>query len=674
MRTRKRSARAHASRWSGVKRTFTATAAVLLTTGLIAVTIPSAAFADDGPPITDATTTAVPSDATTPVVVPDASPVVDVVTPVPTTPADMPTAAPEVVAQPQAVAVAEVAPEPAQAAKTLPVNNGPCKDAAKYGYEYAAATNSGAVDVTGNTCGKTLYVTAVSWKYTTNAQWPQARDVVNYYQISAAGHNDFAALVSCGQGDIYASWDSQPEPPAVLNGPNDPWYESFLSVVLKDKGPSPTYVQQDNSCWKPPPPTTQQCEYTDGATVTDLSTMAFEDRDQGHHELVSGGLHIWTTEPNGSLSKSAGYIATDFALKDAGVPALDYTTTSGASAGLNLTLYVNGQWKGNLVYEPLFAKYWINKTIAGLPAGPNPSYQLAYGTLDEILAAYASNGVTDLRIKAVGYSLGSGAVGDGIVNSITAGCTTYTFDRPVVVVPPTPRTNIVVATCGSADIYISNDFTPGDYTTGEDFTAEIYVDGVLVDTVVVPSGTTTSNHYDFAEDSGDHSSNRFIEVKVGDATIGTATAHTDCRPNLVAVTPVVPIFAQPTCTAKDPVFRVPSQPEGVVATSVAPFGVHFAPSEGYTFPVGTQTDYQFTVVQPTDCTTVAPPVTTPAAQPVTVVKTVTTKTVKVATPTARILASTGLDAITIGGLAALIIAIGAGLFIIKTRQLKKNAS
>ena len=81
-------------------------------------------------------------------------------------------------------------------------------------------------------------------------------------------------------------------------------------------------------------------------------------------------------------------MATDFALADAGAVSIDFTQTSGAAPGINLTIYVDGVWKGNLVHEPLFADWWINKTIPGLPAGPNPSYQLAYGTLDQVVAAY----------------------------------------------------------------------------------------------------------------------------------------------------------------------------------------------------------------------------------------------------------------------------------------------
>ena len=135
-------------------------------------------------------------------------------------------------------------------------------------------------------------------------------------------------------------------------------------------------------------------------------------------------------------AKSAGYVATDFPLADAGAVNIDFTQTSGAAPGINLTIYVDGVWKGNLVHEPLFADWWINKTISGLPAGPNPSYQLAYGTLDQVVAAYPGS---DVRVRAVGYSLGSGAIGDDVIHSITAGCVTHAFSlAPTVTSTPTP--------------------------------------------------------------------------------------------------------------------------------------------------------------------------------------------------------------------------------------------
>jgi hypothetical protein len=343
-----------------------------------------------------------------------------------------------------------------------------CVESPAYSYTYVAATASGVITVTagdaaeGTPLCSPLYVRAATWTYDRPTKggtpsWPQTLEGYNDVTANMIGTFSYGSpeVNTCKQHDIYATFDTtgftKLALPHNLYDSHNPSEPMFLHEALSSAANgtnSPTYSTDASiDC---PAPTVPTCSSTSGTVITSLSSLDLsETRTQGHVELVQNGLHIWTTGPDLSLSKSAGYIATDFALKDAGVPALGYTTTSGASAGLNLTLYVNGAWKGNLVYEPLFAKYWINKAIAGLPAGPNPSYQLAYGTLDEILQAYANDAVTDLRIKAVGYSLGSGAIGDGIVNSITAGCTTYTFTAPPPLTPTTIVTDpeVVSQTC-----------------------------------------------------------------------------------------------------------------------------------------------------------------------------------------------------------------------------------
>ncbi|GAB3040109.1 hypothetical protein GCM10027052_21070 [Parafrigoribacterium mesophilum] len=185
------------------------------------------------------------------------------------------------------------------------------------------------------------------------------------------------------------------------------------------------------------PPTVLQCTtITSGPVSTNLNPNGWDfsdSRSEGHHAYVAGGLHIWTTGPDLSLSKSAGYVPVSFPLSQAGTPSMDYTATSGASAGLNLSITVDGVWAGNLVQEPLFDKFWGTRAIPGVPAGPNSSYQHAYGTLNEILADSVGH---DIQVVAVGYSLGSGAIGDGVVNSITAGCVNYTFDYTTISVLP----------------------------------------------------------------------------------------------------------------------------------------------------------------------------------------------------------------------------------------------
>jgi hypothetical protein len=129
-----------------------------------------------------------------------------------------------------------------------------CDPDAKFSYNYFSSTaaghtaNSGTVTITGiaNPC-KTLYVTAASWTFDGSTASPQHIDQLNKYAFNTLGTFPFTAPVNCGQGDIYASWDTYIVPPAVDLGvlhPPAPWEQGhFLHDVLAG-GPTPTYVVQ----------------------------------------------------------------------------------------------------------------------------------------------------------------------------------------------------------------------------------------------------------------------------------------------------------------------------------------------------------------------------------------------------------------------------------------------
>ncbi|MFM9877011.1 MAG: hypothetical protein ACKVOG_04065 [Rhodoglobus sp.] len=377
-------------------------------------------------------------------------------------------------------------------------------------YTYDPTTNSGVITVndvpnsSGQLC-QGFWVTATSWKYTTNSTWPQVRDVVQKLpKITSPGTYPYAAAVNCGQGDIYASFNAQPDPTENLYGPSNPFQETFLhNMGFTGVGPhtNPTWVQQNANCIEAPvaipiatkivkcgtygsvsvPADTEKIDYTltgNGMTGVNVVTAAAiapyvlknypaggwsfdlgqyvkcaqactstefggkatnldsngwdfsQSRSGGHQEYVGSGLRIYTdaADYNG---KSAGYVATPtLNLEAVGTPVLNFTNTSGgAEPGINLSLIVNGVWQGNLVKEPLFPQWWLGKAVPGMPAGPNPGYQKAYGSLEDFLFAYGQLGYTggDVKVVAIGFSLGSGAKGDGIITSITAGCVNYTF-------------------------------------------------------------------------------------------------------------------------------------------------------------------------------------------------------------------------------------------------------
>ena len=381
-----------------------------------------------------------------------------------------------------------------------------CVPTSSVSYTYDPASNSGVITVndipnsTGQLCDG-FWVTATSWKYTGSGVWPQIRDVVQKLpKITTVGSYPYVAQVTCGQGDIYASFSAQPDPTENLYGPGNPFAEHFLHD-MGFSGPNPTYVQQTPGCTTVTPliPTatpatacgttgsisvpadTAQLTYTVTGTgnqgaytvvATTISPAHFADnttskewdfnlgypvdcnqqvcdtitnapvstnldpagwsfaesRSGGHHTYVSGGLQI-STDAADYNGKSAGYVAADFPLGQTGTPSLTYDNTSGgAEPGIQLSVFVNGAFFGNLVHEPLFAQWWSSHAVAGMPAGPNPSYQLSYGSIDDYLFAWAQLGITDVKVKAVGFSLGSGALGSGTISQITAGCEKYTFD------------------------------------------------------------------------------------------------------------------------------------------------------------------------------------------------------------------------------------------------------
>jgi len=251
------------------------------------------------------------------------------------------------------------------------------------------------------------YVVGEPWAYG-DGEWWSSKD----FGISAGmGYTSFGTLAEF----------SAANPDAVVTS----FGYSLGSGVIGDAVISKISVANVDYTFRLP--TTSPCVDTTAALVsTDANTRGWsfaESGTGGSNTYVDGGLNIATVAPQGSQSKAAGYVPADFALQDAGVPSMDYTSNSGEKPGLQMTISLDGAWNGNLVYEPLFDKWWGTRAIPGVPAGPN-SYQKAYGTLDEILAGSQGHAI---RVIAVGYSLGGNAIGDATIHSITAGCTTYSF-------------------------------------------------------------------------------------------------------------------------------------------------------------------------------------------------------------------------------------------------------
>lgn len=233
------------------------------------------------------------------------------------------------------------------------------------------------------------------------------------------------------------------------------------SIVPKLPGQS---TNPSGQCYVPP--TIQQCTtISNGPVSTNLNPAGWdfsESRTSGFHEYVDGGLHVWTTasDSGNAQSKSAGYIAvTPFPLALVGTPSIEFASHSGVRPSLQLGIDRdgNGTWDGYLVYEPWAygdGNWWTNKAGFGVPAGMGyPSF----GTLQQFLAANPN-----AKVVSLGYSLGSGVIGDAVITKITVGCTTYTFNHvtppPTKVTVPTPT---VVDKCDTYQDSVTGVPTPG---------------------------------------------------------------------------------------------------------------------------------------------------------------------------------------------------------------------
>ena len=203
-----------------------------------------------------------------------------------------------------------------------------------------------------------------------------------------------------------------------------------------------------------PAPTNLGCPTARTAVTIDAaSDLVYDNKSGGSSSVTSKGLELsWHgVGVDYSNSKVAWYYPTSFPLSQLGTPSIGYTVTTGASAGQNFTVTVDGVWKGNIVKEPGIDDYWTTFTIPGFVNPANtPSYRKAVGTIDQFLAAYwADSQAHVITVVAVGGSGGSGSEGTGILKTQSAGCFDLTFGVPAPVVAsclPANLVNVAVTT------------------------------------------------------------------------------------------------------------------------------------------------------------------------------------------------------------------------------------
>lgn len=200
------------------------------------------------------------------------------------------------------------------------------------------------------------------------------------------------------------------------------------------------------------------------AQAAPLSTWDFsQTRATGHYALVDDGLHIWT-EGATSTDKVAGYLPVQLPLADVSSASLQYTAEFGMTPGSQLVVDVTGDGKGDgiLVGEAVYGEnFWLSnsatdgfKALAPNVGGGNGSQW--FGTLTEWGIA-----APDATIVAVGFSLGSGVHGDGIVHSVTVGSNVFDFDVEPVNPLPAGVHRLAGADRYATAVEISKRFNPG---------------------------------------------------------------------------------------------------------------------------------------------------------------------------------------------------------------------
>lgn len=257
-----------------------------------------------------------------------------------------------------------------------------------------------------------FYVVMASTSSSSNGQLSASGDTLTLSESSSGPVDDTVTYPSLTEGQSY--------------GRSPDGSDNFVTFTSSEVTPGASnYVD---------PPATPQitsCPVTNTVKTTDMANWDTSDTEQGgNFALTADGLDVSTS--NGA--KVSGYYyfglhnQPNLPLKDVCTPSIDIAPGyTGTRPSLQLTVdhNGNGQWYGNIVYEPWAygtGNWWSTKNF-GISSGMGYA---SFGTLQDYL-----NANPNTQILAVGYSLGSGVNGSSTIESMTAGNTTYTFATPV---------------------------------------------------------------------------------------------------------------------------------------------------------------------------------------------------------------------------------------------------
>ncbi|MEU0468941.1 LPXTG cell wall anchor domain-containing protein [Amycolatopsis sp. NPDC006131] len=241
--------------------------------------------------------------------------------------------------------------------------------------------------------------------------------------------------------------------------------------------------------------------HADTVTVTDKSGVDFsQTRATGHWDFTPDGLHVWTDSAT-STDKVAAYLPVTAPLASAASAgaALEWEGTSPAP-GYQLA----GTWDGHsfiLVGETVYGgKWWVSDAYCGTwCAELDVPWSGGGGAAHSATLAQWSTAMPGAQITAIGFSLGSGVKGDGLVKSLTYGNTVYRFTlaTDTTTTTTTVPSDTTTTTTGSGD---ENTPTTVSTNPGDDTETSNTTGGAGAGVVTT---TTTSSALPVAGDSPD---------------------------------------------------------------------------------------------------------------------------------------------------------------------------
>ena len=264
-----------------------------------------------------------------------------------------------------------------------------------------------------------------------------------------------------------------------------------------------------------------------------LSALS-DTRATGHVEFLKDGLHVWT-EGNTSTDKAAEYVG----VPTQGIPATASLNWIGTQPqpGSQIVFDVDSDRTNDntwniLVGEPVYGDdYWYpGGTTRALahgvtcPQTTGGSGSDCHGTLAEWQTA-----VPGAQVYAVGFSLGSGVKGDGVIRDLQVGDTDYRFTSdPATTVVPVAGTatvkTIVRPHVTVLKAHFSTDALGANEVQGAKLRFKVKDNGKVIYRNQMGAGQKSAAKFPFAKGSGKHVV-QVLKNGVVDSTTVIKTGH-----------------------------------------------------------------------------------------------------------------------------------------------------